>query len=127
MLTTVRSSTTISWATPSSASTAQRSGSDGVRVWVIINSLIENYLHPIRHDGSPGCDTSEHPSTGKRRARGNAEDRLPTPARRTSPTAIEWGLTALADNALAFFRNADRDVTRYASRRRRPRGTTLMR
>ena len=37
------------------------------------------------------------------------------PARRTSPTAIEWGLTALADNALALFRNADRDVTRYAS------------
>ena len=46
MLTTVRSSTTINWATPSSASTAQRLGSDGVWVWVIINSLIENYLHP---------------------------------------------------------------------------------
>src|SRR5215207_7887939 len=34
-----------------------------------INSFIEEYLHPTRQDGSPGCDTSEHPGTGTR-ARG---------------------------------------------------------
>src|SRR5215207_10167747 len=33
---------------------------------LIINSLIQDYLHPIRQDGSPGCDTSEHPGTATR-------------------------------------------------------------
>src|SRR5215210_3508960 len=51
-----------------------------------INSLIEDYLHPTRQDGGPGCDTSDHPGTRKRaRGGGNAGVRLATPARRTSP------------------------------------------
>jgi hypothetical protein len=36
------------------------------RVRFIINSFIEDYLHPTRQDGSPGCDTSEHSGTGTR-------------------------------------------------------------
>src|SRR5918994_5049493 len=39
------------------------------RAMFIINSFIEEYLHPTRQDGGPGCDTSEHPGTRKR-ARG---------------------------------------------------------
>jgi hypothetical protein len=30
------------------------------------HSLIEDYLHPTRQDGSHGCDTSEHAGTGTR-------------------------------------------------------------
>src|SRR5918993_407091 len=59
------------------------------RARFIINSPSSRItLHPIRQDGSPGCDTSEHPGTGTRargrqcwRPAGNAC------ARRTSPTA----------------------------------------
>jgi hypothetical protein len=57
------------------------------RVRFIINSSIEDYLYHTRQDGSPGCDTSEHPGTGTRARGGNAGVRLATPARRTSPTA----------------------------------------
>jgi N-methylhydantoinase B/oxoprolinase/acetone carboxylase alpha subunit len=39
----------------------------------IINSFIEDYLQPTRQDGSPGCDTSEHPGTGARPHRGVVE------------------------------------------------------
>ncbi len=39
------------------------------RAMFIITSFIEDYLHPTRQDGSPDCDTSEHPGTRKR-ARG---------------------------------------------------------
>ncbi len=127
MLTTVRSSTTISWATPSSASTAQRLGSDGVWVWVIINFLIEDYLHLKDETAAPAVTPPSTRARERGRACGDAEERRPTPARRPSPTAIERDLTALADDALAFFLGANREVTVYASRRRRPRGTTLMR
>jgi len=32
----------------------------------MVDSLIEDYLHSARQDGSPGCDASEHPGLGKR-------------------------------------------------------------
>src|SRR3712207_3234983 len=37
------------------------------------------YLHPTRQDGSPGCDTSEHPGT-ETRARGWTRIAAPRPS-----------------------------------------------
>jgi hypothetical protein len=54
---------------PASRKTAAMSPAMIHRVRFIINSLIEDYLYHTRQDGSPGCDTSEHPGTRKRARR----------------------------------------------------------
>src|SRR5215217_6538650 len=60
---------------------------------LIINSFIEDYLYCTRQDGSPGCDTSEHPGTGTRAA---AQSRITH--RRMGHKSPFWG-AACADPA----------------------------
>jgi hypothetical protein len=51
---------------PAIRKTAARSPAMIHRAMFIINSFIEDYLHPTRQDGRPGCDISEHPGMPKR-------------------------------------------------------------